>query len=111
MALTDILSQNITNYSDTDGRWYQFILDHKTYLLNNSQLRNISLAYMQQYINNLEAYLRSINYPTDCAWIVALVNNIKNNIEFNTSTLEIYVPPFTLIQRLYTDYNTIVSNS
>ena len=106
MSLITLLQNSLNNYDDTDPLWYQFILDHKTYLIQNSSIRFITTAYLQTYTNNLKGYLQSISYPVNCAWIVGLINNIPNDVAFDTTISQLYIPPYSLIQTLYTNYIT-----
>lgn len=111
MSLITILNNATSVYDDTDPAWRQFILDHKTYLLQQSTLRIITSAYIQRYSYNLQAYLQSVNYPTSAAWIIGILNAIPSNIEFDRSVSQLYIPPFSLIETLYTTYLTTNSAS
>ena len=106
MALIDLLNATITNYSDTDPDWRQFVLDHKLYLLSNSTPRNVSSGYLQAVRYSMSAYLRSINYNLSCTWIVQFINNIPTDVMFTTQAQIIYVPNFAIIEQLYTSYIT-----
>lgn len=109
MSLITILNNTASVYDDTDAAWRQFILDHKTYILQQSQLRVITSAYIQRYSYNIQAYLQSINFPTSCAWIIEILNAIPSNIEFDSSVSQLYIPTFSLIETLYTTYITTKS--
>ena len=107
MALIDMLTNSLDNYDDTDPAWVQFISDHKQYLISQSTTAIISTSYMQGYQYSLKRYLRSIHYNTHCAWIVALVNNLPTDIMFTNGVNSLTLPPFSLIQSLYTTYLTL----
>ena len=105
MALLDILSSSINIYDDTDPVWRQFIADHKQYLIDRSNTVFISPSYIQGYVYSLPRYLKSIAYNIHCTWIIRLINNIPTDIDFNTSVSSLMIPPFTVIQGLYTTYS------
>lgn len=106
-SLVSILNATINNYSDADEGWRQFISDHKTYLRNSAQARTITPSFMQGVKYNLAAYLRNINFPTYCAWIVQMINDFPNDVEFTSDNVGlIYIPNFYTIQGLYTTYAT-----
>lgn len=109
-SLINILSASMNNYDDSDPLWYRFIDDHRDYILANSDLRTISPSYMQSVRYNLRSYLRNIGFPPNCAWIVQLINDMPNDVLFNSANVSsLYVPPFSLIQTLYTSYMTTKS--
>jgi hypothetical protein len=111
-SLITMLNNSLTNYDDTDKDWYQFVDDHKQFLLNNSILRNITPSYLQGVQYNLRAYLRSIHYNVSCTWIVQLINNLPNDVGFLSSNVSfLYVPNFPVIEALYTTYITTKNNS
>lgn len=109
-SLIALLNNSLNNYNDTDSNWRQFISDHKTYLIANSKIRNLSPSYFQGVQYNLKAYLRKINYMTNCAWIVALINNIPNDVNFAAGIGFLYIPNFSIIEALYTTYITTKNN-
>jgi len=102
--LVSLLNNSLNNYDDTSPTWRAFIDDHKAYLIANSKTYTISMSYMQAYIYDIKRYLRSINYPTNVAWIIQLINNLVNDIPFIDTIGTLLIPPFELIQNLYTNY-------
>lgn len=104
MALIDTLNASLNFYDDLDNGWRQFILDHLIYLQTQSDTATISNSYMQSCSFSLKRYLRSINYSTNWAWIVGLVNNIPTDVQFTFGVNSLYLPTNTVLQRLYTDY-------
>lgn len=105
-TLITMLTNSLNNYNDTDPKWRQFIDDHKAYLIANSQIQTISSSFMQGYTYALERYLRSISYKTSCTWIILLINNLVNNLAFTNNIGSLLIPPFQLIEDLYTTYLT-----
>ena len=106
MALTDLLTNSLNYYDDVDGAWRLFIIDHKQYLINRSTTYIISQSYFQGYIYDMKRYLRSINYPTNCSWIVGLINNIHNDIMFTPEINILLIPSPTILEMLYVTYKT-----
>ena len=106
MSLIDVLNKTINYYDDIDPKWRQVILDHKSYLIANSRTAIISSSYMQRYVHSLKRYLRSMNYSTNCAWIVGIINNIPSDVQFTSETLTLYIPNMSVIEELYTTYKT-----
>lgn len=110
-SLLALIANSITTYSDIDPEWKQFISDYKTYLISQSTLRTISNGYFQSVQYNMQAYLRSINYNVSCAWIIAMINNIPNDVYFAPGITMLYVPSFSIIEQLYTNYITSKQNN
>jgi len=110
-SLISILNSSLNNYNDTNSSWRNFISDYKSYLIANSTVRQITNGYLQGVRFNLTAYLRSINYNTNCAWIIALINNLPNDVYFTTGINFLYVPQFSIIEQLYTSWITTQQNS
>ena len=111
MALIDLLTNSLDNYDDLDPDWKNFILDHKQYLIDKSTMAIISTSYMQGYRYSLRRYLRSISYNIHCAWIVGLVNNLPTDVMFTDTVNSLRLPPFSVIESLYTTYLTLKTNS
>lgn len=111
MALIDTLSNSLNNYDDTDPNWRQFVDDHKTYLINLSNVATISTSYMQGYRYALRRYLNTIRYNTHCTWIVRLVNNLPSDVQFTDSVNSLLIPPMSVIEDLYTTYLTTQSGA
>lgn len=109
-SLLTLINNSLNNYDDTDPLWRQFVSDHKVYLIANSTYRNITNSFIQGVNYNLKAYCRSIGYSTNCAWIVALINNIPTDVMFTKGVTFLYVPPFSVIEALYTSYITVQGN-
>jgi hypothetical protein len=110
MSLIDMLNNSLNQYNDTSDAWSQFIKDHKTYLRNNATTYTISSSYMQGYLYDLKRYLRAINYDQHCAWIVAWINDLINDVAFDASVTILLIPSVQTIQELYTTYLTTQSN-
>lgn len=110
MSLTTTLQNSFNNYDDTDVDWKNFIADHKDYLIANANQVTISQSYMQGYVFALARYLRSINYNAHCTWIIARINNLPNDLAFIDTIGVLLLPPFSIIQELYTSYITAKNN-
>jgi hypothetical protein len=108
--LVNLLNKTITNYSDVDPAWRQFVDDHKAFLIANSTTMQISESYMQQFVQDLPRYLRSINYNTQVTWIIWLINDLVTDIAFVQNIGTLLIPPFQIIENLYTSFITATSN-
>lgn len=104
MALIDLLAYSVNQYDDADPEWRAFISDHKQYLIANSTLATISPGYMQRYVFSLKRYLRSNNYNTHFAWIVALINDRPTDTDFSSDVTMLLLPSAAVIEMLYTNY-------
>lgn len=104
--LINLLAATINAYDDTDPAWRQFISDHKTYLLSQSQLQMITPSFFQSVVYDLNRFLIGINYNTHCTWIVRLINAIPSDVVFVAITA-LQIPQMRVIQDLYTRYRSI----
>jgi hypothetical protein len=108
MSLINLIDRKIKEgqYYDTDSKWRQFIIDHKLYLKNNSIKRYPSETYLNKYKYDLSGYLRSLNMPASCTWIVRIINDMPTDKEF-VNIKSIYVPELPIIKDLFKTYRTI----
>lgn len=106
MGLVSMLTeaQVADKYSDKDPDWYLFVLDHRTYLKENSNVRTPTVDDMTQYQYDLDWFIRSLGITVDITWIVMLINDLSS-IKFS-DTMTIYVPSASLIAELYASYST-----
>lgn len=112
MSLTTMLtvSQN-GNFGDDQGPWRQFILDHLDFIAARSRTYEIDSPLMNLYRYDLKRFLReNLKIHGDLAWIVLLLNNLKNDLEWNTEGSYI-IPDSNIIAQLYHSYITISTNS
>ena len=109
MALIDMLTKATGTYSSTDPAWVQCVRDHKDWLLSQSQTQVITAPYFQQVKYNLQRYLNLYGYDISCTWIIGLLNNIPNDVAFNTAQ-SLQIPPITVIESLYTTYQASSQN-
>jgi hypothetical protein len=110
MSMTGIIDKKIKQgkFYDIEKDWYQFVLDHKIYLRQNSIKRHPSKTYLNKYKHDLQGYLNSVGIPSSCIWIVRIINNIPTDRDFINMN-SIYVPQLPIIKDLYKTYKTIYS--
>lgn len=108
MSLIEIINNNLnTKFSDDQGSWRQFILDHLDYIAQRSNSYMIDADLMYGYRYDLQRYLKeNQRIHQDIAWIVLLLNNMGSDLEFDTPG-EYVIPNDTLIQNLYYSYMTV----
>ncbi len=112
MSLITLLasSQN-GNFGDDQGPWRQFILDHLDFIANRSRTYEIDSPLMNLYRYDLKRFLReNLKIHGDLAWIVLLLNNLRNDFEWNVEGSYI-IPDSNIIAQLYHSYITISTNS
>lgn len=111
MSLIAMLSvgQN-GNFGDDQGLWRQFVLDHLDFIARRSQTYEIDSLLMNLYRYDLKRFLREhLKIHGDIAWIVLLLNNLSNDLEWETEGSYV-IPDNSLISQLYHSYITISSN-
>ncbi len=87
--------------------WVQYIKDHKRFLLDSSIKYEITPEDMSFYNYKFNMYLESIGFDLKHAWIVLLINELKNDSEF-FNLKHIYCPSTKLIDTYIRNF--IVSN-
>ncbi len=95
----------ISNYSNTNKEWIQFIFDHYELIKENSTLTSISDEDMYIYQYRLEDYLSSISVDKNISWIVLFVNQLGNNRDFK-ELKNLFIPNMTYINKLYSQYQS-----
>ena len=111
MSLITMLSvgQN-GNFGDDQGLWRQFVLDHLDFIARRSTTYEIDSSLMNLYRYDLKRFLREhLKIHGDLAWIVLLLNNLSNDLEWETEGSYV-IPDNSLISQLYHSYITISSN-
>ena len=106
-------STTIDSYIDqeplniTDPDWFQFLLDHRQLIRENS-IENIlteEVMYVHRY--RIRKYLKSLkNYSPDLELAFRVVNRLGSNMDFNLSLQSVYVPDKRYVTELRRKYNT-----
>lgn len=95
----------ISNYSNTNKDWIQFIFDHYDLIKENSTKTSISDEDMYIYQYRLEDYLSSISVDKNIAWIVLFINQLGNNRDFK-ELKTLLIPNTNYISKLYSQYQS-----
>jgi len=99
----------ISNYSNTNKEWIQFIFDHYDLIKANSTLTSISDEDMYIYQYRLEDYLSSISVDKNIAWIVLFINQLGNNRDFK-ELKTLLIPNMNYISKLYAQLQSNIIN-
>lgn len=81
-TLSKRLIENKGQFANDDPEWVQFIKDHYTYLVTNSNTLNINVNDMLLLKHRPEELLVDNGYPREIWWIVMFMNQIASHSTF-----------------------------
>lgn len=109
--MTTPLSTILKNYTNTatDSNWIRFIQDHKEYIKNRSNRRQLNINEISIYKNKLREFITVQQLcPYDLVWILFLINDMTDRMSLENKNA-LYVPDTTTINDLKKKYNTFTS--
>lgn len=93
-------SMTSNNYGPEDPEWYQFVMDHRSYLESkatkviHTTLELVPFRYKPELY-----YIKQHQGEQTQAWIFCMLNNIRDVSEFNESRQTFIVPdPKTIVE-------------
>lgn len=105
MTVSSISEASLSSkYDNTDPDWVQFIYDHYTYLMENSQEMTIDPMTMSKYEYCPYSFVRDNCGDLGLTWIIMWINRLTQRTFTNLKTIRIVV--FSAIERLYETYST-----
>jgi len=107
-SLSETLKSNLSSLEDTDPRWIQFIVDHRSVLLKESVKVNISPNMMNSMKYRPSDLLRELGIPPIMTWIVKLVNQIQLDSSW-VDLSYLLIPNLTTINTLRSKYEQVVN--
>ena len=93
----DRLSERLTRmasnkFGPEDPAWYQFVMDHKQYLISKSSIAEFTILKMSPYkFKPAEFYVKECKGNFNQAWIFCMINDITDVTEFNESRTKLLI--------------------
>ena len=101
LRLAERLKRKVTNISPIDPDWVLFVIDHRSLILENSDLRIIHHENRWRYRFSIYEYLESVRRDyMQLAWIVLWLNQLGTSQDFVEDVKELYVPNLEYLQKL-----------
>lgn len=92
---------------DTDPAWFQFLVDHRQELRNNSTIVPVDESIMTRYKYRIRDFLEEKQLhksPLELAFRVA--NRFTCNTDFNLKVTVVYVPEIQYVKSLRNKFTT-----
>lgn len=98
---------NRETLSLANDAWIQFLLDHRSMIIEHSKLVEISQETLYRYRYRIRDYLKEVhsdNYGLD--QIFRIINRLYNDLDFNLTLTHVYVPDTQYCLNLRKKYQT-----
>ena len=98
--------ESIKQYEPDDINWFHFVTDHKQYIKDNSEIHRYTPEELVQYrYRPWEFCVDKCRLPGTAAWILMLVNDIRDPHDFNESHTKLYQFSGIFLSNLYQVYS------
>ena len=104
-SVRDLLNNKLTKLNDSDRRWATFIKDFRKEILENSYRVELTPYMVEIFRYRLNDLLLENNVPYDIHWIIAWINGLGNQLNFQDVT-HLWVPNHDFIRKLRTLYDS-----
>lgn len=92
---------NSKGYGPEDPDWVQFVSDHKSWLIANSEVKQFTAYDLGRYkYRPREFAIDKAGYDLGAYWIILFVNDIRSPDEFNESITQLRIPRSDIIIQL-----------
>ena len=105
--LSDRIKEKTKNsFGPEDPDWYQYILDHKLYLREQSEVKSFTLLDLVKYRYRPEEFFVSMDGDLNQAWIFMLVNDIRSPTDFTEALTKLWIVKPEIIEDLRRRYES-----
>ena len=105
--LSDRIKAKTNNaFGPEDPEWYQFILDHKLYLRERSEVKSFTLLDLVKYRYRPEEYYATVGGDVNQAWIFMLVNDLRSPTDFTETITKLWIVNPETIEDLRRHYES-----
>lgn len=99
--------ENLQRLALPDNDWIQFLLDHRSVIVEHSELTQLTPEVMYRYRYRIRDYLHEVhNDNVGMEQIFRIINRLYNDLDFNLQLTHAYVPDRTYCLNLRKRYNT-----
>jgi len=105
--LSDRIKEKTKNsFGPEDPDWYQYILDHKLYLREQSEVKSFTLLDLVKYRYRPEEFFVSMDGDLNQAWIFMLVNDLRSPTDFTEALTKLWIVKPETIEDLRRRYES-----
>lgn len=109
MSLQTAYKNMMSEYSNHDADWVQFVKDHYNYIMENAEMIALDIHVHHTTRYRLEDYLNRFGIDPSLTWIVIYINQLKSNLSF-IELNQLLIPNERSIRYLREQYMTVRSN-
>ena len=105
--LSDRIKDKASNsFGPEDPDWYQYILDHKLYLREQSAVKSFTLLDLVKYRYRPEEFFASTGGDINQTWIFLLVNDLRSPADFTEALTKLWIVRHETIEALRRRYES-----
>lgn len=103
-TLTARLARRISQYSEVNPQWVQYVKDHRQYLLTTAYDQYMTKEDAWIYRYRPEEYLANLSYDTSITWLVLWLNQLTTETFIGLNSFKL--PEISTLRDMYSMFSS-----